>query len=146
MNSLYLWLRFLHIVGVVAFVMPHGVSAAASFAVRGQVTAQTGRLLKLSQSASFGSYPGLLLLIVTGVWMGFIGPWWSQKWIWAAIVVLVLVAVAMAGLARPYYMAREAKDEAGIAERLNAARPVAAAAIGGVGLLVLIFLMVFKPL
>ena len=145
MTSLYLWLKFLHIVAVIAFVMPHGVSAAASFLVRGPVTPQTSRLLKLSQRASIGSNPGLLLLIVTGVWMGFIAPWWGQKWIWTAIVVLVIVAVAMGVLARPYYMAREAKDDAAIAERLGKARPVAAAAIGGVGLFVLIFLMVFKP-
>lgn len=51
----------------------------------------------------------------------------------------------MGGLARPYYLAREAKDDAAIGERLSKARPAAAAAIGGVGLLILIFLMVFKP-
>lgn len=145
MTSLYSWLRFLHIVGLVAFVMPHGVNAAVSFAVRGPVTAGTRRLLALSQQANFGSYPGLLLLVVTGVWMGFLGSWWGQKWIWTAIVVLVLVAVGMGALARPYYLAREAKDDAAIGERLTRARPVAAAVVGGVGLLILIFLMVFKP-
>lgn len=145
MTHLYSWLMFFHVVGLVAFVMPHGVNAAVSFAVRGPATAPTRRLLTLSQQANFASYPGLLLLVVTGVWMGFAGSWWGQKWIWTAIVVLVLVAVAMGGLARAYYQAREAKDDAALGERLSRARPVAAAAIGGVGLLILIFLMVFKP-
>ena len=145
MTSLYLWLKFLHIVGLVAFVMPHAVSAAVSFLVRGQVTPQTRRFLMLSQLTSFASNPGLLLLVVTGVWMGFIANWWGQKWIWTAIVVLVLVAAGMGALSRPYHMARESKDDAALADRLGKARPAAVAAIGGIGLLVLIFLMVFKP-
>ena len=145
MNNLYTWLKFLHLLGLVVFVMPHGVSAAVSFAVRGQATDQARRLLMLSQRASFVSNPGLLLLVVTGVWMGFVAGWWGQKWIWTAIVVLVLVGVAMGALARPYYLAREAKDDAGIAEALSNGRPAIAAAIGGAGFLILIFLMVFKP-
>lgn len=145
MNNLYTWLKFLHLVGLVVFVMPHGVSAAVSFVVRGQAADQSRRLLMLSQRASFASNPGLLLLVVTGVWMGFVAGWWGQKWIWTAIVVLVLVGVAMGALARPYYLAREAKDDAGIAQALSKARPAIAAAIGGAGFLILIFLMVFKP-
>jgi hypothetical protein len=53
----------------------------------------------------------------------------------------------MVFVARPYYMAREATGgpDDGLAQRLGRTRPDLGVAIGGVGLLVLLWLMVFKP-
>lgn len=88
-----------------------------------------------------------MVLIVTGVWMGFAGSWWGRGWIWAAIAVLVLVFGFMTYISIPYHRARDSLKEADsvLAERLDRTRPLFAAGVGGLGVLVLLFLMVFKP-
>ncbi|HEX2645728.1 MAG TPA: hypothetical protein VHO95_00715 [Candidatus Dormibacteraeota bacterium] len=143
--GLYTWLNFFHLLGVVVFFFAHGFAGATSFALRGQVTVATRPLLQLSQRASFVSNPALLVVIVTGIWMSFVDNWWHQAWPFVAIGVLVVLFVAMGLLARPYYMARMAKTDEEIGQRLSQARPEAIGAVGLVGLALLLVLMVFKP-
>ena len=149
MASLYIWLKFLHIVGLGVFLLAHGISAGASLVVRQQaVAAARGAILKLSLRANFVAFPGLLLVIITGVWMGFIQSWWRMGWIWAGIVVLVLSIVAMSAMSVPYHRSREVLGPDQTAEldtRLSRARPMALAGIGAVALLILFYLMVVKP-
>ena len=145
--TLYVWLKFFHVAGLVAFLFAHGVSGGTAFVLRGAVTANSRALLRLSQTSSFISNPGLILVIVTGVWMAFLGSWWGQAWVWAAIIVLVLLLVAMVLIARPFYIAREAagKSDEDLGQALSRTRPTTAAWVGGVGLLLLVGLMVLKP-
>ena len=145
--SLYAWLRFLHLLGLAAFLISHGVSAGASLALRGPVSPASRGLLRLSQRSSSVAMPALVLMVITGVWMGFAGHWWGKGWIWASIAVFVALSAAMGFIARAYYMARDASGESDevLSERLGRARPIAAIWIGTVGLLALLFLMVFKP-
>lgn len=147
MNSLYTWLNFLHLAGLATFLFSHGVSGAASLLLRAPVSSQTRQLLGLSRKASMVADPALLLVILTGVWMGFSGGWWGHGWIWASIVVLVLVLAAMGFIARPYYLARAAAQQSDevLAQHLARTMPVPAIWIGGVGLVLLIGLMVFRP-
>jgi hypothetical protein len=62
-------------------------------------------------------------------------------------VVFVAVVVAMGFIANGYRAARGlgAESDSVLDERLRHTRPIAALWIGGVGLLVLLYLMVFKP-
>jgi len=145
--NLYLWLKFFHLVGLAVFLLAHGMAAGGSLALRGPFSADSRGLLRLSQRSAIIANPGLVVVIVTGVWMGFAGNWWGQAWLWATIVVLVAVVAAMFFIARPYYLARDAADQpdAALAGRLGNTRPLAAAWIGSLGLLLLIMLMVFKP-
>jgi uncharacterized membrane protein len=143
--TLYTWLKFFHLLGLVLFLFGHGMTAGASFALRSAVSAQTRQLLLLSQRTAALFYPGLLVIVVTGVWMAFLGSWWRSGWVWAAIVVLVIAIGAMAGLARPYYKAREAKTDQDVGQELSRARPGLLAWIGAVALLLLVGLMVLKP-
>ena len=148
MGNLYVWLKFFHVLGVGMFLFGHGISAVTSFAVRGRpADAATGALLRASIRSGAISYPGLLLLIGTGVWMGFAGSFWRTGWIWAAIVVLVVTLVVMGALSRHYHMARDAlaKNEAGADAELERARPVPIAVVGTMAIVLLIFLMVVKP-
>src|SRR2546426_6063073 len=145
---LYVWLRFLHIFGVAAFLFAHGVSGGASFALRGPVSGHTRTLLRLSERSSFIANAGLILLLVTGVWMTFAGGWSGRVWPWAAVVVLLAVAAFMGFIANPYRYARAAAggpDDA-LAEHLRHTRPMLALWIGAIGLVVLLVLMIFKPL
>ncbi|HEY6875407.1 MAG TPA: hypothetical protein VI384_03525 [Candidatus Dormibacteraeota bacterium] len=144
MTSLYAWLLFVHLSAVALFLMAHGVSAAAAFVIRGQGGATTRPVLKLSQQSVVIAYPALLVVVITGVWMGFIGSWWRQGWIWASIVVFVATMGAMSALARPYYKAREAGD-AEMETYVAQTRPITLLWIGIAGLLLLIALMTLKP-
>lgn len=146
-TSLYVWLKFLHLLGVGIFLTAHGVSAGTSLALRGRPLDTVSRaLLQLSIRSQAIAYPGLFLIVVTGVWMGFLGSWWRTGWIWTAIVVLAAVYVFMSALSLPYHRARAEKaDQLAIDAPLARNRPVALLLIGVVGLVALIFLMVFKP-
>jgi putative membrane protein len=146
-TNLYVWLKFFHLFALAVFLFVHGVSGGASLALRAPVSTESRRLLKLSQRSGIIANPSLLVVIVTGVWMAFAGHWWGQGWLWASLVVLVALLGAMGFIARPYYMARDAAEQPDdvLWDRLRHTRPLAAIWIGGLGLAVLVFLMVFKP-
>lgn len=145
--TLYAWLKFFHIFGLAVFLFAHGVSGGASFGMRNSAPSTARQLLALSQRASFISNPGLLIVVITGVWMAFLGSWWGRGWLWAAIVILVALLVGMGLIARPYYLARDAarSSDEDLAQSLSRTRPQAAAWMGSVGLLLLVGLMVLKP-
>src|SRR5206468_4272336 len=93
--TLYVGLKALHLLGLATFLFAHGVSGGTAFALRGPISAATRRWLRLSMVANMVADPALLVVIVTGVWMAFLGSWWGRGWIWAAIVVLVALIAAM---------------------------------------------------
>ena len=148
MTSLYVWLKFVHLVGLGAFLFGHGIAGGTSIALRAKPAGEVSRaLLQLSIWSYRIAYPGLILLIATGVWMGFAGSWWGRGWIWASIAVLVVVFGLMSFVSIPYHKARDSAKEGDsvLAERLDRTRPVLAVWIGAAGILALLFLMVFKP-
>lgn len=150
MTSLYVWLKFFHLLGIGAFLMGHGVSAGASMAVRGRpLDAYSRALLQISIRSHAVAFPGLLLIVVTGVWMGFLGSWWRSGWIWTAIAVFVVLAIAMGAMSATYHAAR-GMAEASSADQaasvtLGRTRPLVLLAVGVAGLVAILFLMVFKP-
>jgi len=148
MTSLYVWLKFLHLAGLGAFLFGHGISGGASLALRARPAAEVSRaLLQLSIWSYRISYPGLILVIATGVWMAFAGSWWGRGWIWASIAVLVILFGLMSFVSVPYHRARDSakEGESALAQRLDRTRPLMGVWIGAVGILALFFLMVFKP-
>jgi hypothetical protein len=146
--TVYATLRFLHLAGLGLFLFGHGVTGATSLVLRGPVSGATRTLLQMSQRAAAIYYPGILLVIVTGVWMAFLNHSWSMGWPWAAVVIVVVTFAAMFYVSRPYYLARDAakgSDDGVLAERLKAARPMLALWVGVIALVLLLWLMVFKP-
>jgi hypothetical protein len=143
--SLYSVLQFVHLVAVAVFLFGHGVAAAASLLLRRPVAQSARQVLELSRRSAMVSNPALLVIIASGVWMGFAGSWWGRAWIWVSIALLVLIVASMFYVARPYYLARDAKDDAELIQRLDRTRPLLAAWIGGIGIVALVALMVFKP-
>jgi plastocyanin len=154
---LYQWWVFVHLVGVLAFLAAHGVSMFVLFRLRKERDPRrVSDLLALSSSSITGFYYGLGLLLLGGIVAGFLGHWWGRAWIWAAIGVLVLISMAMYGMATPYYKrvrfvaaamadGSQAVTDAQFDEILRDGRPTAIAGIGIVGLLVILYLMVLKP-
>ena len=80
---------------------------------------------------------------------------WGQAWVWASVIVLILVFVAMYGLGASYYYrlrdllagkdGQPPIDPAALAVYLDSRRPDMIAGVGALGLLVLVWLMVLKP-
>lgn len=147
MAVLYPWLKFIHLLSVGTFLFVHGITGGTSFLLRGAVTPTTRILLRASRVTGQASYPLVLLILITGVWMTFAGSFGHMVWPWAALVILVLTLGVMGAIARPYYLAREAAggpDDA-LGARLASTRPQLAAAVGVVALVIIFALMVFKP-
>lgn len=161
MYTLFVWL---HLIGLFGFIMAHGVSAGASFALRRERNPDTIRaLLNLSSSSLSVFYGSILLLLVAGVVNGFIGKWWGSLWIWISLVLFLAIIFYMSFSPSRYYARvrkavglpymegtklRPAQDPAAPEEidaLLNRSQPVLFTIIGFGGLVIISALMVFKP-
>jgi hypothetical protein len=159
---MYQYIVLLHVIGAFIFALSHGVSLYVGLQLRGtRSREEVAALLNLSQISIGGLYGGLALLLIGGVWAGFAGDHWGSGWIWAALGTLIVVIAAMYVLATPFYqrmrVAAGVATDPKIIERAGeigpdelagmgaSGRPIQLAAIGGIGLLVILWLMVVKP-
>jgi hypothetical protein len=162
-GDLYPWFVFAHILGAFVFVASHGVSIyVVTRIAEVRDPSRIEALLTTSGQSLGGFYIGLVLLLVGGVGAGIIGGHFARLWIWVALGLLIAVAVAMYVLATPYFkQLREAvgaptgrtdpgtgvvsvtPEEIEALLRRNPAVPLAA--IGLIGFVAILWLMVFKP-
>jgi hypothetical protein len=151
---LYQWIVYVHILAVFAFLLAHGAATAITFKLRSERKIERIRaLLDLSASMRILGSVSLVVLILAGIILGFLGAWWGHGWIWTALIVLVLMSVAMSLLAsRPLAQARQLLAASSTAEvdpqlrtLLTAPNPVVLSAIGGIGIAIILWLMQFKP-
>jgi hypothetical protein len=161
---MYQWIVYLHVIGVFGFLLAHGVSASVSFRLRTERNAERIRaLLDLSSNSLTLMYASLLLLLTSGIVAGFVGNWWGRGWIWAALGLLIVILIAMFFMGTGYYnkvrqavglpyfdgrSAHAASEPASgkeLARVLDAGNPVLLGALGGGALIVLLWLMIFKP-
>ncbi len=153
----YSWWKFFHVAGVIAFVLFHGVSMLAALRLRKERDrARIAMMLQFSGSSVIGMYVSLLWLIVFGVVAGVQGDWWNDGWFWISVVLLVLVTGEMSAVARPYYQrVKEAvevrpsgvprRSDEELEEILRSRVGLWNAIIGGAVLVVITWLMVYKP-
>jgi len=152
----YLWFVFTHVVGLVLFILAHGASAFTSFRIRTLRDAgEVAGYLAFSQQAVRVSYVGLLLLLLGGAAAATTNGLWSEVWVWSSVIVLVVVLVAMWAVGASYYYklrdllqgkdGQEPLAGEALAAYLDSRRPDILAAVGGIGLLVLVWLMVMRP-
>ena len=151
------WWVWLHIAGAFGFAMAHGVSAYVTLRLpKERDPVRVGQLLELSASSVGYMWNAIGVLLIGGIAAGFTGHFWGQAWIWAAIVVLIAVIAAMYGMATTWATrlrtistamveGTEAVSSEQYEEILRSRRPHAIAAVGFVGILVLLWLMIFKP-
>jgi len=151
------WLLFLHIASVLALLGTHGASMTVLYRIRRERDrARVLDLVTLSGETILPMYVSLAAIVVTGVLLGLKVHAFSLWWIWAAIVLLVVTAALMGVVARPYFArVKEAcqmrpsgvprvSDEE-LAEILRAPTAHVITAIGVIGLLAILYLMVFQP-
>ncbi|HZP90890.1 MAG TPA: DUF2269 family protein [Actinomycetota bacterium] len=145
-----LW-KLWHLVGAFGFVAAHGATAAVALKLRRERSPERIRaLLDLSRSTRGFMYLSLIVLLIGGIANGFVLHVWGRGWIWTAIVLLVLLIVAAFPLAVPYYVSiRRALERESTAEELEAllasSRPLVVMWVETIGILLIIWLMVFKP-
>ncbi len=161
---MYPWIVFLHVIGAFFFLLVHGASVVVSFKLRGERDMQRIRaLLELSNYPLNAMWGTLLLLLIPGIIAGFMGNWWGRAWIWTSLGLLLGISIASWVLGTRYFnRLREAvglpwfngrKDNAAIppvgpeavAELISAGRPWLLLAIGAGGIVVITWLMMFKP-
>jgi hypothetical protein len=160
---MYRWIVFLHILASFAFFMAHGASAVMAFRLRRERDlARIRAILDLSNAALPAAYLALMVLVLAGLAAGIMGNWFSMKWIWAALGLLVLLWFGMHAYAYRYFTPlrkavglpyRDGKDhpaeppasEAEIDALLRAANliPLLVVSFGLVA--VILWLMMFKP-
>ena len=157
------WIVFAHILGAFTFVLAHGVSMFVALRVRSERDpARVTALLDLSKSAVAIAAFAVLFLLITGVTAGFVGNWWGQRWIWTSIGILVVLwgymsfrgtryldnvrhAVGSVGVYDKKGSEPPPADPAAAATLLASARAIELATVGGIGLVAILYLMVFKP-
>lgn len=158
-NSLYQWVVFLHVLGVFGFLLAHGVSLYVGFRVQREKDIHAIRaLLGLSASAVMASLIGLIVLLLAGVAAAFMGNWWSRGWVWVSLALFVLIWASMSIFSGPAF--RRARMAAGftgpttvneslVSEKLPQAivelRPQIPMVVGGIGLVIILWLMMLKP-
>jgi len=157
------WLKLIHVVAGFTFALAHGVSAFTAIRLRGERDpARVTALLDLSKISLPISDLAILVLLASGIASGFVVGYWSQLWIWVSIGVLVFLFIFMSvrgvqhhdairhalGLAG-FYDKKNAPvpeaDPAALARALDSPRALELAAVGGIGLLAILYLMVVKP-
>ena len=157
------WLVFAHILGAFTFVLAHGVSMFVALRLRSERDqARAAALLDLSRSAIAIAAFAVIFLLITGIAAGFVGDWWGQRWIWTSIVILVLLSGYMSFRGTRYLdEVRHALGSVGVYDKKGAEQPPAdpaaavtllasarameLATVGGIGLVAILYLMVFKP-
>ena len=164
MNSLYEWIKFLHVIAAITFMVAHGTSIAISFSVkREQDMSKIKTMLDLSGSMWVATMLSLLVAGIAGIVMGFMLSWWSQWWIWVSVVLLLVITIWMfqigQGKYHPLrkalglpYMARgrdmpavEPTSEEESRSLIAKTSPVLMLLVGYGGFVVIIWLMMFKP-
>lgn len=161
---MYQLVIFIHVIGVFAFLLAHGASNAVAFQLKREQNMEHVRaLLKLSPSTFGMMWIGLLLILLSGIIGGFMLNWWGKIWIWASLLLLIAVIVAMSVYAVPYYTglrkaaglkymvrgklqpAEPAVSDAELEKMLDSPRALYSALIGWAGLVLILGLMMFKP-
>ena len=96
----YNWWKFLHVAGVLAFVLFHGVSISAALRLRKERDRRrVAELLQFSGSTLLGMYVSLGWLIAFGIVAGIQGGWWNDGWFWLSVAILVAVVGEMSAVA-----------------------------------------------
>jgi cytochrome bd-type quinol oxidase subunit 2 len=151
-----LWF-FLHLAGVLAFVGAHGVSLFVLYRVRGERDRRKiAELIAFSGTTTKPMYIALGVLVVGGVGSAITLHVISDWWLWTSILILLITIGLMTVLAKPYFQRITAACEVRpsgvprvsdeeLQQLLGSNEAHVITAIGGIGLLAILYLMMFKP-
>ena len=151
------WWLFLHIAGVLAFLGAHGASMFVLYRIRHERDRRKiAELIAFSGTTTRPMYISLGVLTVGGIGAGITLHLFSAWWLWTAIVILLVTIALMTAVAKPYFQKITASCEVRpsgvprvsdeeLAQLLRSGEAHVITAIGGIGLLAILYLMLFKP-
>jgi len=161
----YPWILTLHVVGAFLFVFGHGASAVAALRLRRERDpVRIGAMLEVSAASIWTMGIGWIVLLAAGVLATFMAGLWGEAWIWASLIIFVLLTGYMTPRAAGW--TRELRHAIGVkapfGEKKDAPDPIPASPeeldrilrsprmfevtlVGGIGLVTIIVLMVLKP-
>jgi len=142
---MYQWIVFVHIASVLGLLLVHPVTVAFHLKEERNDT-RIRELLEVSEAASVLRWLFFWLTIASGVLLGFMGSWWAGAWIWVALVVFAAIGVVMNLYGgRTIDRIADTRDDAEMERLLTQFRPWILAVTGTGGLLLILYLMLFKP-
>jgi hypothetical protein len=96
MLALLPWLNFLHILSAFTFFLAHEASVAMAFRLRSEKDfGRIRALLDLSESTMVAMGVSFLVMGISGLTMPFILRIWNRGWIWASIILMIVVFLYM---------------------------------------------------
>ncbi len=142
---MYQWLVFVHLASVMGLLLVHPVTVAFHLKQERDDT-RIRELLEVSEAASALRWAFFYLVVASGIVLGFMGGFWGTAWIWTALVIFVLIGVVMNVYGgRTIDRIADTKDDAEMERLLTRFRPAILAVTGAGGLLIVLYLMLFKP-
>ena len=164
MLALVPWLIFLHTLSAITFFLAHGTSMAMAFQIRKETDFTRIRaLLDLSFSTIIVAFSAFLVMGLTGLIMPFILKIWNKGWIWASIVLMIIVFLQMVFMNEkrykhlrrmvglPYmiggdrFPAEEPASQAEVEAYIKKLQVTDLVVVGYVIPMIVLWLMVFKP-
>ena len=142
---MYQWIVFIHIASVLGLLLVHPVTVAFHLKEERNDT-RIRELLEVSEAASTLRWIFFGLTIASGLVLGFMGSFWGTMWIWAALVIFVAIGLVMNLYGgRTIDRIADTRDDAEMERLLTRFRPGILAVTGAGGLLLILYLMLFKP-
>jgi len=157
------WIVFIHVAGAFLFAAGHGGSILMAFQIRKERDpVRIGTLLDLSAWSLNIAGIGLLFLLVGGIVAGIVLGSFGRLWIWVSLALFCVIGGLMTPIGGIYFnkiriaigqrppRVKLDTDPAPVAPEalatmLDTRRPEALLLIGGVGFLVILWLMMFRP-
>ena len=156
-DAVYQWIVFIHIASVLGLLLVHPVTVAFHLKEE-RNDVRIRELLEVTEAASTLRWIFFYVTLASGVLLGLLGSWWGTAWIWAAFVIfdrmtaLDFVGEFVAiGVVMNVYGGRtidriaDTHDDAEMERLLARFRPGILAVTGAGGLLLILYLMLFKP-
>ena len=152
-----LWV-FIHVLGVARNPATHGVSMYTMFAARGGERDRERILFlcELSKRTIGPMYVSMGLLVLGGVAAGIQAKLFAQTWLWASIIVLLVIVAAMSVTGTPWM--KELREgctrwhdgtftmtDEELAAHLDGPMVPIVAGSGAAALVLILYLMVYKP-
>jgi uncharacterized membrane protein len=155
---------FAHVLGAFMFVAGHGVSMFAVFQARKE--RDRGRLaavLDLSGWSLGIAGIGMLLVLISGILAAFALERWDEIWLWASLVLFVVIGIAMTpiggtylrnlrlaigqrpGNAKPGDPDPTPVSDGELAALQASKRPEVLLVVGAGGFVAILWLMMFRP-
>jgi hypothetical protein len=89
-------LLFLHVLSAFSYFLLHGAIASVSFGLERETSSERKAVFDSVLNLTYRWSPiSLLILLLTGIVLSFMGRYWSDGWVWGSLGILVLVGILM---------------------------------------------------